>query len=443
MDQMLLRWKDEGLLDEAICLRLAEYERGRRGVTAARPVLIELLSYLALVLAIAGVVLLVGVNWEHMTPSARVAVLAVPGLLILAAGRFLFVSGVPGLRRGGSMSWLLSLVLLTSSVGVAGSELGANAETAGLAAGGAALVLASVLWLLNRTDLQVFGLAGASLTLSIVATVYWAASLSDSNILILFGVLMLYQFVGGAALVRLGFMRPKVTAGVLSVLGIAGGASAFSVGLSSKFSDFDAETVGGASFMVFGLWGLVGARLRVLAPELLVGLLSQLGYSFGAVNLAVGIAGEIGHSEATIAGAVLIIAGTTLIALTEVGVCAPRASARVVGAAGLLAGASAASVPDGPVAAEALPLLLAVALATLSLNRRSFLYMAAGVVAAFIGLVVPVARHVEDPTVAALLLIAIGLTMLAVLALLARYQPWSGSLRSGPSTVGHNRLGSA
>lgn len=33
------------------------------------------------------------------------------------------------------MGWLLSLVLLTSSVGLAGSELGAEAETAALAAG--------------------------------------------------------------------------------------------------------------------------------------------------------------------------------------------------------------------------------------------------------------------------------------------------------------------
>ena len=83
------------------------------------------------------------------------------------------------------------------------------------------------------------------------------------------------------------------------------------------------------------------------------------------------------------------------------------------------------AVPNGPVMAEAIPIFAGAALVLLSLNRGAFIYMAGGIAAIFVGLVVPVVRHVDDATIAALLMIAIGLLVLAALALVARFKPWS------------------
>jgi hypothetical protein len=65
------------------------------------------------------------------------------------------------------MGWLLSLALLSGSVGVAGYEMGWNAGAATLAAGMVAVPLAAVLWALTCEHLQVIGLAAGTTLLSI------------------------------------------------------------------------------------------------------------------------------------------------------------------------------------------------------------------------------------------------------------------------------------
>lgn len=435
LNEQLHEWREAGLLDEEAAIRIAEYERQKQKVRSAQPVLIELFAYLGLVIVGAGVFVLVAVNWEHLAAAARVVVLALPGAAALPLGRMLATSREAGLRRGGAMTWLLSLVLLTGSVGVASHELGWDAEAAVFTAGVVGLFLAAVLWALNREYAQLLGLAAAATLLSIGLAAFSARYLSDANTATLFGAAMVLQFAAGTALVRLGIVRPQITAGILALLGFSLGAVYFSAGLASRFDGFQGAIAFSVSLLVFSVWEMIGTRLGLLIPKLLAGMLSQLSSATATVFFAVGVAGVAApaNDEAATAGVIIIVLAGAMAALTESDVLTPRLTARLLGCLGLVAGSIAAAAPDGPVAGEIIPLLVGAALVGLSLKRGTFLYMAGGLVAMFIGFVMPVARHVSDPTVAAILMIAIGLVLLGVLALLARFRPWSRG-RKGPGS---------
>jgi len=65
------------------------------------------------------------------------------------------------------------------------------------------------------------------------------------------------------------------------------------------------------------------------------------------------------------------------------------------------------------------------ALIALSIRRSVLLYMAFGVGAVFLGLIATILRHVDDPTMASLLLMLIGVLLIAGVLLLARLRPWA------------------
>lgn len=131
----LSEWQAAGLLDAESCARIAQYEQAKKPARSAQPVLIELFAYLGLIIVGAGVVVLVAVNWDRLGGVARIATLALPGIALLPLGRLLSTSREQGLRRGGSIAWLLALTLVTGAVGVTGHELAWDGESAALAAG--------------------------------------------------------------------------------------------------------------------------------------------------------------------------------------------------------------------------------------------------------------------------------------------------------------------
>jgi uncharacterized membrane protein len=70
--------------------------------------------------------------------------------------------------------------------------------------------------------------------------------------------------------------------------------------------------------------------------------------------------------------------------------------------------------------------LVAAAFVGASLALRRLGYMNVAVAAFFLGLVTVIVRHVDDPTVAALALMIVGLLLVAIVVALARLRPWEG-----------------
>jgi uncharacterized membrane protein len=117
--------------------------------------------------------------------------------------------------------------------------------------------------------------------------------------------------------------------------------------------------------------------------------------------------------------------------LTELNILRPQLTARALSTLGLVLGGFFSGI-DGPVWAEAVSFAVAALLITLSIRRGLFGYMAGGVAAVFIGLVTAILRHIDEPTIAALALIALGVLLLAGIIALERFRPWAQRRAHGP-----------
>lgn len=115
--------------------------------------------------------------------------------------------------------------------------------------------------------------------------------------------------------------------------------------------------------------------------------------------------------------------GVLCLAATERAWFYPRVSARAVASVSIGAGAFFGSTQGGLV--EVVPFLAGGLLIAASLARRTFVYIVAGIATAFVALVQVILRHIDDPTLAAIALMAIGIVLVAVVLALARIRPWS------------------
>ncbi|HEX6030634.1 MAG TPA: DUF2157 domain-containing protein [Tepidiformaceae bacterium] len=122
----------------------------------------------------------------------------------------------------------------------------------------------------------------------------------------------------------------------------------------------------------------------------------------------------------------LPLAGVALAGLivTELNILRPQLTARALATVGLVFGGFYSGI-DGPIWAEAVSFVVAALLITLSIRLGLFGYMAAGVAAVFIGLVTAILRHIDEPTYAALALIATGVLLIAGIVVLERFRPWA------------------
>jgi uncharacterized membrane protein len=124
-------------------------------------------------------------------------------------------------------------------------------------------------------------------------------------------------------------------------------------------------------------------------------------------------------------GMLLAMIGLVVMIAVETGNLTPRASARLLAGAGLGFGAFFAGLPPSPPVAELLSIAVVGVLVAAGVRYQSLIYIAFGVLTAFAGLLKLILRHVEDPTLAALALIAIGLLLLAAILVLGRSKPWT------------------
>jgi hypothetical protein len=129
--------------------------------------------------------------------------------------------------------------------------------------------------------------------------------------------------------------------------------------------------------------------------------------------------------------------GLAVLLATEIGVLVPRSSARLVGGAALAFGAFLAGLRPSPALAESLAVGVVIVLVVAGIRVQSLVYVAFGVLAAFAGLLTLILRHVENPTLAGLALIAIGLLLLLAIAGLRKRLSWAqwGALTRNPAAT--------
>jgi Predicted membrane protein (DUF2157) len=172
--------------------------------------------------------------------------------------------------------------------------------------------------------------------------------------------------------------------------------------------------------------GAVGSAAAICLWVLRPTHASLVGIAAPLTLLSIGFAAEDGgESSFSTFGLSLAAFGAAGVLLAELGWLTPRVTARVLAGVAVAFGAFYSGVGDANEWTQVLPFIGGGALVALSLSRGVFVYMAYGIGATFLGLVTVIVRNVEDVTVAAMLLIVIGVALLGGVLLLAKFRPWA------------------
>jgi hypothetical protein len=134
----------------------------RHGRPWLRAVMAEVLGYVGGMLAVTSAIVVVSQYWADLLPGARVGLLGVTALALLAAGMPLRGEGRPEIARLGSFLWLLSAAAL--AVGAAQVGLGLlslREESVALLTASSSAVYAGALWGWRRRTLQQLALFAA------------------------------------------------------------------------------------------------------------------------------------------------------------------------------------------------------------------------------------------------------------------------------------------
>jgi hypothetical protein len=131
-----------------------------------------------------------------------------------------------------------------------------------------------------------------------------------------------------------------------------------------------------------------------------------------------------GDWDLALFGGTLAAVGIAALVATERGILTPVSSGRIFAGAALAVGALYAGLPPSPPIAELLALVVMVGLIVAGVRYQSLVYVAFGVLTAFMGLLRLILRHVDSPTVAGVALIIIGLLLLVSIAALQKTRPW-------------------
>lgn len=228
LNEWLERWISGGVIDDATADRIRQFERDRAREQAEseddRPGVIEVLLYLGVAVLAVGVFALLAQNWPELESGARLAALAVPAALCLAAGGLMRVSPEAGIRRAGQIAWLVAVGLAAGSLAVYLNEFEPSVferddeRAAVLAVAGLSAGIALVLWALSPSHPQVLALAGSSVFLA-QALGNWPDDFSEW----IAGMTMLA--IGGAAiaLTELKLMQPRDSSQLLfGLIAVAG-----------------------------------------------------------------------------------------------------------------------------------------------------------------------------------------------------------------------------
>ena len=226
----LERWREADVIDEATAARIRAFERPEAQHAPspkARPSLIEALLYLGLIVVVVGIGQLAAVNWGELTSPARVAALGVPAVLAAVAGWAMRTTHQPASVRGGDVTWLVAVVLLTGTAAVAGHEVGTEDRLLLLVVGLVATAAAFGFWVCSPSYPQIAGIGG-SLFLLAQGVGYWP----DDYNLPATGMFMLSAGVIGLVLAELRFLAPQ--RGAIAVFVLLAGFGPFYAGLDGN-----------------------------------------------------------------------------------------------------------------------------------------------------------------------------------------------------------------
>jgi len=211
-----------------------------------------------------------------------------------------------------------------------------------------------------------------------------------------------------------GFRRGGHMAWVLAAALLTG-----AVAVSASEADWEGESV----VLAAGLAATaIAIALWMLAPS----YPQIVGMAGGLFLLSMAVAANsIDHEQLFGAGTITLFGGAGL-ALVELNLLTPKLAGQALTGLAFAGGAFFAGLDDTvPGWVQVVTFIAGGALIALSIRRSVLLYMAFGVGAVFLGLIATILRHVDDPTVAALLLMLIGVLLIAGVLLLARLRPWA------------------
>lgn len=195
------------------------------------------------------------------------------------------------------------------------------------------------------------------------------------------------------------------------------GLTATAVGLEADWPEGDVAVSSWlvAAAVATALWVAERAHPQVVA----------LGVAFFGLGISLGSLPGEDEFSVPVAGLSAAGFGAAALALAEAGLLKPRITARIVAAAAVVFGALFLQTEETErVWAELLMLAAGGALVGAGIARSTFVYVAAGVGAVFVGLIVLVLRRLEDPTMAALALTLLGVLLAGTVTALSRSRPW-------------------
>ena len=280
-DELLRRWREAGLIDGVLAERIAAFEReqtvaapGRsRAAADERPGIIEVLLYLGFTVAGVGVFFFVALQWDEIESWARVALVAVPALLCLAAGAAMNPSNEPGIRRAGHLAWLLAVGLVAGALLVILNEYGPEDDggqggsSLFVLVGLVALATALVLWAFSPSNPQVLAV-GVSCVLFGEALGAWPGEYNTR----IAGVTILMAGAIMVALVETGRFHPRLTAAPIGAALLGGGA--YHAGLDSPVAWELLAFVAGAGLIALGVWRGAFTYVTIGALTLVVALIT-------------------------------------------------------------------------------------------------------------------------------------------------------------------------
>lgn len=163
----LTRWAAAGLIDAPTGERIRAYEASQPRAAADGPGVLEVIVYLGIAIAAAGVGVLVGTSWPDLRDWARIMVVAVPAAVALGLGQALRRLPQAELVRGGHATWLVATALCGVLAAVSAEVAGWDDEDVVLVTGAAAFGVAIFLWVAAASGPQVLGVAAPLILVAI------------------------------------------------------------------------------------------------------------------------------------------------------------------------------------------------------------------------------------------------------------------------------------
>lgn len=319
IEQQIAHWRDAGIIDAAQAERILRFEEAEREHAARerveRPGAIEALVYLGLAVAVVGVVTLTGQNWHDVRSWARVASLAVPGVLTAIAGVAMRRAAQPELRRGASVAWVAAVALLAGAVAVIGNEAEWDRQAILLSSAGTATALALAAWVAYPSHLQVLALAGSLLALAVAG-----GTTPDAYNQTAAGLLMIAFGAAGLALTEKGLLHPRPSARIFAAAGFAFGAFHAGYAQSLVGAERWAEALvflAGAALVALSLRRASFIYMVAAVAAVFVGLVSFIETHFEQ---------QLGAPLALMLSGALLVAGALLLARFRVRLQGPGGS---------------------------------------------------------------------------------------------------------------------